>query len=825
MFSLKLNTKVSLIAVSAVIFTVSILGVYFDSFLKEAYLEDATKRIMDAETKIRRDIKAHEKQLVQSVNFIDDDKEFLASVELINNYQDKEDYNAILLDEEKKILTSKLLKQVKISFNSNIALYDKNEELIAFVNKEPKGYKLNFISYEDAQVTLYSKYEFEREYKKEVYKEGFENDFKHVAYYTQPELRLTTPISYHSKESDIYIKAHKSIFGEINGITLMHAEISYKLGEKYFQNLSKNLNMDIFVSKESPHAIYANPIMQAHKKSEKIFQDSESYSLPHSIRTQDRTLYLTISLKKSLLNSALTKNRLELFYFTIVLTLLSLAALYYLFHAILLQPLNRLMQNIFKIEQGDYRASEIIPSNDELQEISININNLAKAVQARESQLLESRKKLIYLSNHDELTSLLNRRFFRKNFDEALQYAKESKQKLALLFLDLDEFKHINDTLGHNVGDELLVEVAKRLLEHLEKVDNLARIGGDEFTIFLKDIQDEEAVKSALDALLKEFEKPFLCGEYAINITASVGVSLYPEHGDNYVTLSKNADLAMYKAKELGRNKAKIFSPEYAKHLEEKSLIINTLKSALQTKEEFTLFYQPKVSTQTQKVVALEALIRWNSSTLGFVRPDQFISLAEETHMIIELGEWILHKACQDFIELKQEGFKLQQISVNISPIQLQHSNLLNTVKEVIKKSKIEPHELELEVTESYTATNEIEAIKILGEFRAMGVDLAIDDFGTGYSSLSYLEKLPVSRLKIDKAFIDNLPHSKESVAVVNAIIVLAKTFNLSLTAEGVESSEQREFLQEAQCDEIQGYFYSKPLALSELKEYLTEHS
>ena len=822
MFSLKLNTKVSLIAVSSVIFTVSLLGIYFDSFLKQTYLEDATQRIMDAQTKIKRDIKNREKQLIQSVNFIHDDKELLASVELINNYQDKKNYNAILLDEEKKILSDKLLKQVKISFNSNIALYDKNEELIAFVNKDSKGYKLYFISYENAKTTLYSKYEFEEKYKKSEYKEIIGNDFQHTLYYTQPELRFSTPITYHSQGNDIYLKAHKSIFSETNGITLLHAEISYKLGSEYFQKLSKNLNIDIFVSKESPYKKYAFPITE-NRTNRKIFQDEQSYSLPHSVKTQDGVLYITISLKKSILKNALTKNRLELFYFTIVLTLLSLAILYYLFNAILLHPLNHLMQNIFKIEQGDYKESPIIASNDELQEISININNLAKAVQARESQLLESRKQLEYLSNHDELTSLLNRRFFRKNFDSALQEAKKSNTNLALLFLDLDEFKHVNDTLGHNVGDELLIEVAKRLLKHLGKVDNLARIGGDEFTIFLQEIEDEKAMNDSLDALLREFEKPFLCGAYAINISVSVGVALYPQHGDNYVTLSKNADLAMYKAKELGRSKAKIFSPDYAKRLEEKSQIINTLKKALETKEEFELFYQPKVSTKTQKVVALEALIRWKSPTLGFVRPDQFISLAEETHMIIELGEWILSKACSDFMKLKKEGYNLKQISVNVSPIQLQYSDLLKSVQNVLQTTQMKPYELELEVTESYTATNEVEAIKVLGEFRAMGIDLAIDDFGTGYSSLSYLEKLPVSRLKIDKAFIDNLPHSKESVAVVNAIIVLAKTFNLSLTAEGVENSEQKTFLQEALCDEIQGYFYSKPLTITQLREFLAK--
>ena len=276
----------------------------------------------------------------------------------------------------------------------------------------------------------------------------------------------------------------------------------------------------------------------------------------------------------------------------------------------------------------------------------------------------------------------------------------------------------------------------------------------------------------------------------------------------------------MYHAKESGRNKYCFFSKELSNILEQKMKIINSLKESLEDKNEFILLYQPKISTHSGKMVSIESLIGWNSKKLGYVYPSRFISIAEETNMIIPLGEWILRKACSDFQELLKSGLQLDHISINVSPIQLQDENFFSILNKVINETKIDPKKIELEITESFIATDSKKALEILNKIRAKGISLAIDDFGTGYSSMSYLKKLPITRLKIDKSFVDDLPYSPESVAIAKAIISLAKTFGIAITAEGVENKEQLDFLINENCDEIQGYYFSKPITLEELKVY-----
>ncbi|MBU0632829.1 EAL domain-containing protein [bacterium] len=826
MIKLKLTTKISLITLFSIIISIGVLGFYFDEFLKTIYFEDAKHRIDNAKEKIYFDIKNKESDLIKGVSFIKDDKAMIASISLINDYQEKTNYNAILLDEEKKDIAAQLLRRVKISFNADISLYDKNGELIAFVYKDDKGYKLNFISYENQKVVLYSKYEFDDTYKKGTFKDG-ERTFlyQHIHYYDQPLLQTKTLITYHFVNESLYIKSHKSLFDK-NSDTLAHIEMSYKIDGTYFKNISSNLNMNIFMTTD---VRYSNNRLSLLDRADiddvNIMQSDMQYYSSFVIVTKELPLNIVVSLDKSVLNSAISKNRKELILFLLLITSLTLIVLYFLLNSNLSKPLNRLMKNIFKIEKGDYSESKIIKSSDELEEISVNINRLANAVSNREKELKESQGKLEYLSNHDELTSLLNRRAFDKKLNDFIDLAKAKEHKAALLFLDLDQFKQVNDTLGHNVGDELLQKVSERLSGFLSEKALFARVGGDEFKIFIEDFENIKYIEELADDLLKQFEKVFVCGDYEISTTVSIGVAIYPDDGTDSVTLIKNADLAMYKSKDKGRNNYSFFSTELSEYLQKRTDIINALKYSLKNKDEFLLLYQPKISIKTGKIIGAEALIRWNSATLGFVRPDQFIGVAEDTHMIIEIGKWVLDQACKDFVQLKSEGYKLGQVSVNISAVQLKFSDLLETLQDVIKSTGIETRELELEVTESYIASNELKAIETLGKFRKLGIELAIDDFGTGYSSMSYLQKLPITRLKIDKAFVDDLPHSNESEAIVKAILALASTFGLKVTIEGVENCEQLDFFKGKYCDDIQGYVYSKPLPLDELKVFIKNNS
>lgn len=351
----------------------------------------------------------------------------------------------------------------------------------------------------------------------------------------------------------------------------------------------------------------------------------------------------------------------------------------------------------------------------------------------------------------------------------------------------------------------------------------MARVGGDEFNIFIEGFKNITELQVFSQKILDDFIEPYVDADNEIVTSTSIGISLFPEDGTDSETLIKNADLAMYKSKENGRNGYSFYATKFSEYLQHRMNVVQALKSAIKNQDEFVLYYQPKISIKTQKIVGAEALIRWNSPELGFVRPDEFINIAEETHMIIDIGHWVLKQACSDFMKLKERGLMLQQISVNVSGVQLQYSNLLQIIKDVIALTNMDAAALELEVTESYIATNEERAIETLSDFRDMGIELAIDDFGTGYSSMSYLQSLPISRLKIDKAFVDDLPHSQESIAVVNAIIALAQAFNLKITVEGVELKEQLDFFKDKYCDDIQGYYYSKPLTFSELKKFIKD--
>ncbi|MFA6195488.1 MAG: EAL domain-containing protein [Sulfurimonas sp.] len=815
-----LINKLSLAILLSVIVSISLLGIYFDTFLEDTYFKSTKKRINHGFERIFSDIQKIDYALKKGIMFIQSDENILASIDLVNNYQDKQNYNAILLDEEKKSIVKQLLDRVKLSLNNEIVLYDKNGELIAFVVKEENGYYLCFIAYENGEVVRYIKHESELEYKK-CEKARYENiNFNHQSYYEDSEIINKSIITYHNLNDEIFIKSHQNIYDNNKKLTA-HIEMSYTVGKTYLASLSNDLDINIIMSHNQEYAQNSAHLLNKNEiENMTIAQTQNSYFGVATIRTQNSDIYFVASLDKATLTKTLYESRTKLLLILGVTILFTWLLFRLLFTKILAEPIKKLMLQISKVEQGDYSKSELIFTGDELQCISKNINQLASAVQERENDLQSSREHLEYISYHDALTDLPNRRLFNIKLSHALELAKRNRSKVAVLFLDLDQFKQVNDTLGHNIGDELLKAVSQRLSQTLRSSDTLARIGGDEFNILVENIEYIKEIEFIVQKLINDFAKHFTFGEYEISTTVSIGIAIYPDDGQDSNSLIKNADLAMYKAKDMGRNNYSFFSNSLSEYIEDRIKRINALKYAISVEDEFFLVYQPKVSTKTKKIVAVEALIRWNSSVLGFVAPDQFISIAEDTGLIIPIGDWVLKQACSDFVLLQKEGCLLEQISINMSGIQLQKSDMLKTLNKIIYETGIKANQIELEITESYIATNGQSALNTLIEFRKIGVDLAIDDFGTGYSSMSYLQKLPVTRLKIDKSFIDDLPYSGESVAVAKAIIALAKTFNLSITAEGVENEAQLNFLDEQGCDEIQGYYYSKPLKLDDLKEF-----
>jgi diguanylate cyclase (GGDEF)-like protein len=422
----------------------------------------------------------------------------------------------------------------------------------------------------------------------------------------------------------------------------------------------------------------------------------------------------------------------------------------------------------------------------------------------------EQAERLAFLTNFDPLTHLPNRLLLRDRLTQAIHQARREGTSLSVLVIDLDRFKNINDTLGHPVGDHILRATAAKIGEALRPGDTLARLGGDEFVMLM---QHEAGVTTATQmarTLLQSFSRPLIADEHQLVITASIGISTFPTDGEDGDTLLKNAELALYEAKNQGRNDFRFFASSLSVGVLEQLVMENALRDAIK-REELVLHYQPQYNLTTGALVGVEALVRWRHPDIGLVPPGQFIPLAEETGIIGEIGVWVLHEACRQAIAWQSEGFAVPRIAVNLSVQQLQGDVLARQVAEALRETGLEPGRLELEVTESTIMREPESATATLASLRTLGVKLAIDDFGTGYSSLAYLKRLPLDRLKIDKSFVKDIGHDASDEAISRAVIGLARSLGLETVAEGIERAEQAEFLRREGCDIGQGYLYSRP--------------
>jgi diguanylate cyclase (GGDEF)-like protein/PAS domain S-box-containing protein len=416
-----------------------------------------------------------------------------------------------------------------------------------------------------------------------------------------------------------------------------------------------------------------------------------------------------------------------------------------------------------------------------------------------------------FQATHDALTSLPNRTLLYDRMQQAMLHSERYGNLTAIAFLDLDQFKFINDSLGHQVGDELLRITAQRLKSCLRESDTVARQGGDEFVLLLTSQPNEESITQTMQRVLHEVSQPWTANDLEFRITCSIGITLCPNDGRDAETLLKHADSAMYKAKELGRNNFQYFSAEMNSTVTDRLDLLNRLRQAIPN-DELVLHYQPKLNLGTGAIIGVEALIRWNSPHTGMVSPAAFIPLAEETGLIIPIGEWVLQTACRQNRMWQQAGYPPIAISVNLSPRQLARGDIVQQVERVLLGTGLEAKYLELEITESVMATDVEKSFAMLTELRAMGVKISLDDFGTGYSSLSYLKRFPVDTLKIDQSFVRDIATDANSAAIVRAIISLGHNLNLNVLAEGIETAEQSVFLQQNGCNEGQGYLISRPV-------------
>ncbi len=429
--------------------------------------------------------------------------------------------------------------------------------------------------------------------------------------------------------------------------------------------------------------------------------------------------------------------------------------------------------------------------------------------------------KLNILAHYDLLTNLPNRMMFQDSLKNMISKANRNQSKVALMFIDLDNFKMINDTLGHDYGDLVLQEVAMRLKKILRAEDVVSRLGGDEFTVILDDIKDTTYPSVVAQKIIDSLSLPIKLKDETGYIGASIGIAIFPDDTDNMEQLIKNADLAMYKSKHEGKNVYRYFTEDMNADASEKLELTNDLRSAVE-QEELELYYQPIVNTETNKLASFEALIRWNHPKYGLITPNNFISLAEEGGFMVKVGKFVIKKVCAQIKKMNQAGLDVK-VAVNISSKQLTQNHLEQTVKNIVTESGINPSLLELEVTESFLMEN-IEAVeKVIKNLKEFGISTAIDDFGIGYSSLARLKKLSISKLKIDKSFIDDIPNNEDDMVITDMIITLAKQLNLEVVAEGVETEEQANFLKSKGCHLMQGYLFSEAIPESDINTFLSK--
>ncbi|MBF0554388.1 MAG: EAL domain-containing protein [Nitrospirae bacterium] len=443
---------------------------------------------------------------------------------------------------------------------------------------------------------------------------------------------------------------------------------------------------------------------------------------------------------------------------------------------------------------------------------------IATGIDITERKLTEQR--LQYLSYFDSLTDLPNRTLFYDRLSHVLGHSRRYNQMFALLFLDLDGFKFINNSLGHDMGDMLLKMAASRLPKCVRESDTVAHAGADEFVIILPLLERVQEVSLVADKILDAFSTPFYLDVQECFISMSIGISIYPDDGDDIDTLLKNSDVAMYQAKVKGGNSYQFYNADMNSSALRRLKLENNLRKALE-KNEFVLHYQPKIDLNLWSVSGVEALIRWLNPQFGMISPVEFVPLAEETGLIIAIGEWVLRTACAQAKHWQDIGHNGILMSVNLSARQFKSQNLVLSIKNILKETGLAPESLELELTETVVMDDAEKAIKILREIKNMGIHIAIDDFGMGYSSLSYLKRFPIDCLKIDRSFVSEITTDTDDAAIATAIIAMSHSLKLKVIAEGVETDGQLEFLRALDCDEAQGYLFSKPLSSDDLKAYL----
>jgi diguanylate cyclase (GGDEF)-like protein len=539
---------------------------------------------------------------------------------------------------------------------------------------------------------------------------------------------------------------------------------------------------------------------------------------------------VSIYISDQAMNEELNRIVMKALIDTFATSVLMILSLFIALRFFVLKPLSHIVNVIDQCDE-DGIPKELIPEYDarEISSLTSTMNTMIRSIRASKIALLEQhtqlraqKNALQYQATHDALTGIANRILFTERLEHMLEKSKVDQSQMALLFIDLDHFKEINDSLGHEAGDKVLGIVTERLRETVKNDETLARFGGDEFTVILDKPSHPQAASELASQILKILSEPIVVDHNELYVGCSIGISLFPDNGDSAQDLLKYADAAMYAAKNEGRNSIRYYSSEMTARALERVVMETSLRLGLKN-QEFIVYFQPQVNGKEDRLIGMEALVRWQSPTIGLVSPAAFIPIAEATGLIVELDRFVMRVAMSQISQWYREGYNPGVLAMNLTMKQLHQSDFIDFLTNIIEETKCKVEWIELEVTEDQIMINPDASIEILRQISALGVKVAVDDFGTGYSSLSYLKKLPINKLKIDQSFVRDLPHDEEDAAISKAIVALGQSLNLEIIAEGVETKDQKEFLINNGCENIQGYYYSKPLPAQEIVAILSD--
>jgi len=529
-------------------------------------------------------------------------------------------------------------------------------------------------------------------------------------------------------------------------------------------------------------------------------------------------LYTSDELLQAELQSTINRSLLSTLFICVLMAVLLLI----LTRRFILTPLDRIMAVIASTDRMGIPVNPVPEQGpEELRTLARSMNSMITSIRLSQRDLQLQKDTVHHMAHHDALTGLANRILFNDRLESGIVRAQRHDYKLALLVIDLDRFKNINDSLGHHIGDRVLTGITQRLAQLIRADDTLARLGGDEFTIILEGLQDAQEADFMARKVLQAVSQPICVDDHHLYLSSSIGISIYPDHGSTASELLMQADAAMNLAKNEGRNSHRFFNSSLTLRAQERLVLESRLREAL-TNDELVPFFQPQMNTRTGQLEGFEALARWISPEQGLISPAKFIPLAESSGLIETLDLQIMRKAMQHFVRWYQQGLNPGVLSVNLNVRHFQSQSLQRTLDTLMAETGFQPHWLEVEVTETQLMTKPEEAIQVLTQLNRAGIRIALDDFGTGYSSLSYLKRLPITKLKIDQSFVRDLPDDAEDASIVRAVIALAESLGLEILAEGAETEAQINFLAANRCDRVQGYYYARPMPAEDAQRYLT---